>query len=404
VTPPEIVIAVVACLCAAMAGSKLRDLAANPGNRALRLLCASLAAVTLATILQPLAARMDQWVGRLDTTRVVADCLVLIAAECGRSAFLYMSHQQQQAYRVARLRAAALLGCLATLAVLFAITPVHHRLDEPYVLSHAYYAATPPPNAAPYVMVYLAYLTWCAVGSLSQTARYARRAPGGLLRLGLSLLAGGVGITLGYVLVKIAASFAHAYGSAWASTLDTAVAASYGLASALILLGATISSWGPRIGLASAWTNFTARRDCRRLTPLWDLVHGAAPEVTLLPHPRQPTLRRLRMTVEILDGCAQLSQWAPQRPIATGTSERAAAAVEAALIRAAADARLHSPATGANAGTRLCPPENREAGAEVAWLSRISTALRHQRGRGLGILIGSANGRPARNTGPAGAS
>lgn len=400
-TPPEIVITVIACLCAAMTGSKLRDLTADPGNRALRLLCASLAAITLATVLQPLAPRLDQWVGRLDTTRVVANCLVLIAAEGGRSAFLYMSRPEHLASRVARRRALALLSCIAVIVALFAITPVRHRLGEPYVLSHAYYAATPAPLAAPYTMVFLAYLSWCAAASLRPTASYARRAPGGLLRVGLTLLAGGVGTTLAYVVVKVGASVAHASGSTSASTLDTVVAACYGLASALILLGATISSWGPRVGLASAWTNLKAHRDCRRLQPLWDLVHRAAPEVTLLPHPRQPTLRRLRMTVEILDGCAQLSRWAPQRPAVIGNSERAAAAVEAALIRAAADARLRGPAPEAGAGTHLCPPEDREAEAEVAWLSRISTSLRHRAetpGPGL------ADGRPSHNAGTTGAS
>jgi len=385
VTPPEIVIAVIAVGCAVMAGYKLRDLAADPENWALRLICVSLIALTLATILQPVAAELDQAVGRLDTTRVLANCLVLVAAESGRSAFLCLSGPEHEAHRVLRRRAATLLGCLVAIVLLFAVTPVRHHLDEPYVRSHAYYAATPNLLAAPYVAVFLAYLTWCAAGSVTVAARYARRASTGLLRLGLSLLTGGAGTALGYVVVKVAASIGHARGSTWASPLDTAVAALYGLASALILLGATICSWGPRVGLESAWTNLVARRDCRRLTPLWNLVHRAVPEVALLPHPRPPTLRRLRMTVEILDGCAQLSRWAPARPEPAGagqsrcrTSERAAAAIEAELIRAAAHSKLASPATPADTGTRLCPAGDREAGAELTWLTQISTALRYE--------------------------
>ena len=226
-TPPEIVIAAIAAGCAAMAGYKLRDLAADPGNWAVRLICVSLLALTLATVLQPLAARLDQAVGRLDTARVVANCLVLVAAEAGRSAFLYMSGPERQAHRVLRRRAGALLGCLAVILLLFALTPVRHHLDEPFVRSHAYYAATPSLLAAPYVAVFLAYLTWCAAGSIAVAARYAGSAPSGLLRLGLSLLAGGAGTTLGYVLAKVAASVAHANGSAWAGPLDTAVAAFY---------------------------------------------------------------------------------------------------------------------------------------------------------------------------------
>jgi hypothetical protein len=387
VTPPEIVIAAIAGGCAVMAGYKLRDLAADPGNWAVRLICLSLTALTLATILQPLAVRLDQLVGRLDTARVVANCLVLVAAESGRSAFLYMSGPEFQAHRVLRRRAGVLLGCLGAIVVLFAVTPARHHLDEPYVRSHAYYAATPNLLAAPYVALFLAYLTWCAAGSITVAARYAGRAPSGLLRVGLSLLAAGAGTTLGYVLVKVAASIAHARGSVWASPLDTAVAALYGLTAALILLGATICSWGPRVGLDRAWTNLVARRDCRRLAPLWNLVHSAVPDVALLPHPQQPTLRRLRMTVEILDGCAQLSMWAPQRPESAGAvqgrrdkSERAAAALEAGLIRAAAHSKLASPAAAADTGTRLCPGGNREAGAELAWLTRISTALRYESG------------------------
>jgi hypothetical protein len=385
-TPPEIVIAVTAGGCAAMAAYKLRDLAADPGNWALRLLCVSLPALTLATILQPLAARLDQLVGRLDTARVVSNCLVLIAAESGRSAFLYMTRPDHEAHRVLRRRTAALAGALATIVVLFAVTPVRHHLDDPYVRSRAYYAATPNLLTAPYVAVFLAYLTWCAAGSISAAAQYARRAPNGLLRLGLNLLAGGAGTTLGYVLVKVAASVAHARGSAWAGPLDTAVAALYGLASALIVLGASICSWGPAVGLDRAWTNLVARRDCRRLVPLWNLVHSAVPEVALLPHPRQPKLRRLRMTVEILDGCAQLSRWAPRRPEPAsagqgrrGSSGRAAAALEAGLIRGAVHNKLTSPATMTDTGTRLCPSGDRDAATGLAWLSRISAALRHER-------------------------
>src|SRR5215468_1151810 len=86
------------------------------------------------------------------------------------------------------------------------------------------------------------------------------------------------------------------------AALEVLITPLYTTTTATLLVAATIPSWGARIGLDRAWANLSARQDCRRLQPLWDLVYRAVPEVALLPHPTRPPLRRVRMIVEILDG------------------------------------------------------------------------------------------------------
>src|SRR5205814_6071472 len=111
--------------------------------------------------------------------------------------------------------------------------------------------------------------------------------------------------------------------------------------------GATLPSWGPKVGLERLWDAYTARRQCRQLYPLWTLVDSAVPDVTILPHPAEPVLRRARMTVEILDGYVQLSRWASAETLERARHHAARLATRGKAGDAAIDAAVIAVAAAA---------------------------------------------------------
>jgi Family of unknown function (DUF6545) len=382
-------LAVIALVCWVMAGYKVRDLIRDPGNRPLRYLSLALVAVALSITVQPICQWLDQTVGVLDVGRVVSNGLALTAAGVGQLVLLHMTRTDDAVHRTVRRRITALLVALAVMVVLFLLTPARYSLSDPYVLSHAYYAATPTPAAAPYALVFLAYLGWIAVQWTTLAHRYASMAVRPLLRLGLRLITAGSVLVLAYIAVKVTASIAAAAHQPLAHTLDAVIIPLYTSATTAVLLGATLPSWGPRVGLERLWNNLAARRDCRRLRPLWTLVHQAVPHVALLPHPPQPSLRRIRMTVEILDGYVQLAPWFPAEA-ATVTRRHAEdaglspenrdAAVEAVVVALAVRDKLadRPPATAAvpvPVGGESEGDGETGAAAEVARLARVAHAL-----------------------------
>jgi hypothetical protein len=373
--------------CWVMTGYKLRQLIGDPGNLPLRQLCLALAAFTLPITIDPFGARLDRAVGMLDVGRVAGACLTMVAAGAAQNVLLYLPDTGEDTRRRVRRRTLTMACCVALTVGLFVLTPARYRLTDPSVRSGAYYTATPTLAAAPYLLVYLGYVAWVALQGALLSVRYAGSATRMLLRLGLRLAAAGSILGLGYLAVKVAASIAATGHSGHLSLADRLTAPLYTTTTATLLVGATIPSWGARIRLDRAWANLAARRDCRRLHPLWELIHQAVPEVALLPHPARPGLRRVRTIVEILDGYVQLAPWATEtaaqraRALAAGRPDPDASA-EAALLRLAArdkragQAPPGDPAVALPAASPLRCDGETDAVAQVTWLTRVARALR----------------------------
>jgi len=373
--PIRIALAAVTLACWLMSLYKLRDLRRDPGNQALRYLCLTLVATTLSLTVQPWAPQFDRAVGVLNAGRVLSNCLTLVAAGAGQSFLLYTTHPAVRARPPARRRMLALLVCLSAIAVLFALTPPAYKVTDPYVRSGLYYYSTPTPAAAPYTVVFLAYLVWtlATLTRLGGHQAYARAAPRPLLRFGLRLISAGGVLGLGYVAAKLAAMAATARHTSYPA-LDRSIVALYAAAIAAVLIGATLPSWGTRVGLDRLWDDLAARRDCRRLRPLWRFTHDAVPDVALLPHPTRASLRRVRMTVEILDAYAQLAPW--MSPVPDRTDPDAdAAALAVAVRRHAAGEPFELAAPPYRAAADI---EDTNAAAQVDWLVRVAAAVRRR--------------------------
>jgi hypothetical protein len=378
-----------ALVCWVMTGYKLRQLARDPGNRPLRYLCLTLAALSLPLTIDPYGDVLDRAVGVLDVGRATGNCLVMVAAGAAQCVLLYLPSTDDDVRQRVRRRTLAMLGCVALFVVVFLLTPAPYSLTDPYVRSGAYYEATPTLAAAPYGLVYIGYVAWAGVQGAILSLRFARSATRTLLRLGLRLAAAGSILAIGYLAVKVMASITATENAQVVTNVDVLIRPLYTASTVTLLLGATIPAWGERIGLDRAWANLVARWDCHRLQPLWDLIYRAVPEVALLPHPTPPALRRIRLIVEILDGYVWLAAWMSETAAQAARAARAGdddtdAATEAELLAIAARDKLAGRLPTGDRAVSLPPAsplrsdDETDAVAQVAWLIRVARALRHR--------------------------
>ncbi|MEV0811174.1 MAB_1171c family putative transporter, partial [Micromonospora sp. NPDC050200] len=349
----------VTLMCWVLSLYKLRDLARDPRNRPLRALCLALVGITVSLTLQPFMPALDRALGVLDLARVLSNCLTLVSATAAQAFLLHLTGDDERTRCRVRHRTVAQLASIAAIAVLFALAPARAALDDPRVASGRYYG---DPFDAPFLYVYLTYLGWSMAQVVVLAHRYARRAARPLLRLGLRLIVAGAAWGLVYVLAKLTAVAAGALWPGTALASDAVVVFSFTVSILLILIGSTLPSWGPLVGLDRLCARVQAVVDHHRLRPLQAAVHRVLPEVALLPEPRgaagllavlrDPYLRRVRATVEILDGYATLRPWmsaalldaaeAAGRRAGYG-GDRLAAAEATVLRRRGLDHRPHHP-------------------------------------------------------------
>jgi hypothetical protein len=394
---------VVTLICWGMSLYKLRDLSRDPGNRPLRALCLALVAITLSLTIQPLAPAIDQYFGVVDLARVASNCLSLICATAAGAFLLYMTSSDTPTRRQVRRRVTTLGVTVAVIIALFILTPPAASLTDPRVRSGEYYG---DPFNAPFMYAYLAYLGWSLAQVVILATRYARIAHRPLLRFGLRLIAAGAAWGLGYVAAKLVAVVAGALWPGSVLITDAVVVLCFTTSILLVLIGSTIPSWGPRVGLDRIWIWAGALRDCYRLRPLWSAIHGVLPEIALLPTPdgprelaafaRDPSLRRVRMTVEILDGYASVRPWMSEQVFTEAqrtaqemglVGDQLDVAVEAAVIAAALTVRRRGwPAAEDAVGVPMLPTgprtpdqvdgNNSGAAEQVTWLTQVARAYR----------------------------
>ncbi len=393
---------IVTLICWSMSLYKMRDLARDRGNRPLRALCLALVAITLSLTLQPLMPAIDRFFGVLDVVRLTSNCLSLVCATAAQAFLLYLTSSDASTRRRVRRRLLALTATSATMVILFVSAPPATDVSDPRVLSGEYYG---DPFAAPFLYPYLAYLGWSLVQVVILANRYARIAPRPLLRFGLRLIVVGSLWGLAYVAAKLVAVAVSALSPDSALITDAVVVLTFTTSILLVLIGSTIPSWGPRVGLDRLWSWAAALHDYYRLYPLWAQIHAVLPEIALLPPgsgvhgvisiARNASLRRVRITVEILDGYANLRPWisasvfiqAEQRAAEAGlTGDRHAAVVEAAVVGAALSARRAGrpaadhpndvPQLGIGPqGTTRPDGTNVGAAGQVTWLIQVARAI-----------------------------
>jgi len=343
--------------------------------------------VFLAPATQALESALAPSLGRL-----LSNVCTLVAAFGCLHLMLYVSHPPEQVPAKVRVRLITLLIAIGVMAVMF-------------------FASSPPtgtgiftglyrsqPTLAVYTLVYASYLG-SAVVDLATLALRSIRGGRAWLRLGMILIATGCVLAAGYLIEKvisvvselITASTAEPHcPSAFATVSCTFAVGMPALAVLLIILGTTLPTLGPR--LEHLIRGFWHRRSLRRLRPLWETLHEALPDIALAtsdcppsPSPPGETSERLyRRVIAIRDGLLTLQPYRDpadtrkhrdQADAAGLTSQRRAAAIEAADIHAALHRRRHGmpPRWYSVAGDAAT--QHDDLPSELRWLTQVSDAL-----------------------------
>lgn len=399
----------VTLICWIMSIYKLRDLVraeqaarrsgAGMPNRSLRSLCIALVAITFSLTVQPLMPDLDRFFGVVDLARLASNSATLACGTAAQAFLLYLASTDATVRRQVHRRWIALAATVLLMVALFAITPPATDVTDPRVESGEYYG---DPFSGPFLFPYLAYLAWSLVQVVILSNRYAAIAHRPLTRFGLRLIVVGSIWGLGYIAAKLTAIMVGAVRPSAALAIDAVVVACFTISILLVLIGSTIPSWGPRIGLDRFWSWLMAILDCYRLHPLWAAISAVLPHLALLSVDKGPagalavakeaTLRRVRMTIEILDGYATLRPWmsgqvfkqAHQAARAAGLSgDKLNAATEAAVVAVALDAhrRRLPPAKDARdtpalplGAARNDPTASGDGHAadDVTWLAQVA--------------------------------
>jgi hypothetical protein len=383
--PIHLYMALTALACWVVTVRKLIDLRRSPRLVVLRHMCLAQISLSLAISVQPFTDEIDRTVGLLDTSRVISNTMTMVAAGSGLAVGLYSAYPEPLARPVVRRCMWTLGACVAACVVLFLAVRPPYALDDPHVTGNDYYAYTPPLTEVPYTLVYVGFLVWALFGVIVVAYRNRSQIPfcPPIVVLGVETMLAGAFMGIGYSLAK-AADAVLATGGRSLPHAQPFIALLFTGAIVAVLGGLAIPVVGPRFGLDRLSDNLAARRSCRRLLPLWRLVYAASPQIALLPHPSSPVLRKVRLTVEILDGCAALAPWmgAPTSPHpeprdGIASDDRDAVVVEATELAEAARRKLGGvPGTDRGLTAFTGPAGHTSTAAEqVDWLERVSQAL-----------------------------
>lgn len=287
---------------------------------------------------------------------------------------------------------------LAVVAVTLGATVTLYLLAKPgYTSSLGTAWETVSPLYVAYLLLYLLVFTAMLVEIVRLCRRYARLLGPSWLRHSLRLTASGAAVGMGYTIgrsLQVAAGQldVHVRGLAAVAHLSAAFGA------ILVMAGLSAPSWGPAVSSLMTWTR--GLRSYRRLRPLWLALCQAEPQIALaVPSAgrwgwttwpmRDLDLRLARRVVEIRDGRLAIHDWfdarvaeaAREHFLARGlTGDDLAAAVEAAVLRAALTAKAADAPACAPADRAVEDQARDEAMAslvdETAWLVRVALAFR----------------------------
>ncbi|WP_106398954.1 MAB_1171c family putative transporter [Actinocorallia populi] len=380
-------VATVAFSAAALKARGLRKGPSRPGQLALCFLLTTLglAFVLLSDSAQAIESRIFPNLGRL-----LSNVCTLLAALGFVSHLLSLSYPPDRARPMIRRKAIGYAVAIAVMAGMFLSSPVPARVGDFGGLYRE------NPALVIYIDIYVVLFGKAMVDLLFVSVRYARYARRLVLRLGLGTVAVGSMVMLAYLLEKALFVQSQAFGFASpvaghdapcpsvVSPLGCLFSVTFPVVAVLlIVVGMTLPTWGPALAAPVRFSK--DRRLCRRLGPLWRMLHEAFPQIVMLSTADLgPRWKLQRRVIEIHDGLLALT---PYRPLGLREAMNAAAervglsgrervaAVEAALITLALEAyRRGVPAEAHDEPTSLGGGAADLTG-EASWLAAIAEAM-----------------------------
>lgn len=349
-------------------------------------LAGTLAALALGLTLKlPAVYRVvDSVSGRTNLAQLPKDAAVVLSAFGTQVILLHLVHGGSRAGRRVRHRTFVVVAAVLAMAASFLLAQGGPE-DPEFAHQHA-----ADPGLLEFRVVYLAYLAFAFVDIVRLCTRFARLAGERLLATGLRLIAVGGVLGIGYVVASALPLFAIARGrQSLGDAADTVSELLILLATLLVVVGSTLPSWGPRLGLQPGASTRNVRVQLAQLERLWVGLTAAVPDVVFDAAPGQRGRaglqeRLYRRVIEIED--ARLSL----RPLLTPAVHEAAVQVAASRghVSEAADAAVEGIVLAHVARSRhlfaahggAVLPLRRHDGTpdlerEAAWLGEVAAAF-----------------------------
>jgi hypothetical protein len=335
----------------------------------------------------PVYDNLDSWTGLPESSRLIAQCLVVCFSAAALALLQLWTYPPEQAARKVRFTFTAIALVLVVMTALFLRSDGEHHHDNGF---RRWYGASVEYDL--YLLVYLLVFTATLVGIIRLCARYARLTTRSWLRTGLFTTAVGAGIGMIYSLSRLTDIVVSHLGvdlDSW----DALAQAGAGIGALLVMIGLTMHSWGPR--MSSFAVSVRRLSAYPRLRPLWAAFyardHSLAFDDQRPDSTRWDAAKRLlsdvdyhvgRRVVEIRDGILTLHPYLDPHIAHRArayyqnrqlTGDDLDAAVEAAQIHAALDATAtdpHRPAEPPPPDLMNNTPDDLDA--EIAWLLKVT--------------------------------
>lgn len=321
-----------------------------------------LIALALTVLLPAVYLTIDRLSGVSNLARLLGDGCGLGASWAAQGLLFHLNYPAGEATTRTRTIGLVLGVALLLMAGCFALASLpEEALDFTGRYQHT-------PFIFEYRLVFLASLGLGMGNAARLFWRYAGLAARPTLRLGLRLSAVAAGLGLVYVANEALRSGAARFGVT--NPVPSPGVASQSLLAAFIsagLVGATVSAWGPRLGLDAFGPWLRAYRSLNRLYPLWFDLYQVNPDIALDPPTsrfddlltwRRVGFRLYRRVVEIRDGWLLLRPYMDAGATEYARQLAALAALPDAEARAVVDAVALSIAMQAQTEGKTSPHEN----------------------------------------------
>jgi hypothetical protein len=355
---------------------RLYALARDPTDPLRRAICVVLAGLLLATVVQLFTAALDGATGVVHLSWALADVGAMVSACAGQLFLLHVDHPAAEVRDRARRRYLGLAAALAAAVLLFVAFPPRPGQEAPF-----------------YDVVYIGYVATVLVPVLRLGVRYSGRTDRPSLRVGLRVVAGGSAVGLAFLAV-MGVELVGGVTEASAPLLAQLATVLELAAVVLLMVGVTMTAWGPALGGARRW--LADHRSYRQLRPLWQALHDADPGFALLPARRPITrwwptgsdgdigLLLYRRVIEIRDGQFAVGPYVDPAAVTRAGEQARRAGLAPDEVRAVVEAAAIASGIAAKAGGRpprdAAPPAGPGPGdarltAEIAWLRRVAQAF-----------------------------
>lgn len=319
-------------------------------NTAAIAMSVGLIAMAIACTIQFPAAHafIDRVTGIAELGQVTGQICVLISTLGFQTLLVIVSSTHVR--RDVRWRLWWVVATIIGMVAIFALAP----RNEPAVLQRL---LTAKHLGLLYLMLYVSYTLFGMADMARLSHRFARITDRDMLRAGLRLMTAGAGLGVAYALLKATLTVVRTIVGPSLTVLEQSIIVPIiQIGPLLIVVGATVPSWGPWLGLDRPARWLGRRRAYRRLYPLWRSVYLATKPATLYPVETNGLRDRLvvrdldnllyRRYIELCDGLLLLDpdtdgsviEFATRQATTAGLHDRVLdATVKAAAIAVALD-------------------------------------------------------------------